>query len=285
MPASRTTTILLACSLVFLAGCASPLGGGDDRGRYEVPERYPPGVSESGVEDAYELAGAHREELRNRSRTVEDRSVARYENGTLLQGAESTIRLDGAGGYYAVGATRGTHVDSGERTAEWWSNGSVGLAMYREGDRRSYRRNQGTRIDRVRLNRFVRLLVHLEPEHAGKTIRDGRRGVVYHPSRRGHDPGKTTRDGRRVHVLTATGDDVPPGADVFRLENVRNVSFRAWVEPSGVVREWHLEYTGDWNERTIRFEQRMRITDVGETTVPRPDWTDEALNRTNSTSR
>lgn len=258
MSASRTTVTLLVCSLVLLAGCGNPLGGGDDRGQYDVPERYPPGVSGSGVDDAYELAGAHRDQLRNSSRTVEDRSVARYENGTLLQEAESTTLLDGAGGYYGVGTTRGTHVRSDERTAEWWSNGSVGVAMYLQGDDRSYRRNRGTRIDRVRLNRFVSLLVQLEPEHVGKT----------------------TRDGRQVHVLAAEGDEVPRQVDFLRLENVRNVSFKAWVDPRGIVREWHLEYTGDWNDRTIRFEQRMRITGVDETTVPRPDWTDEALNRT-----
>jgi len=255
----RATVAVLVCSLVLLAGCGTPLGGDDDRrGRYEVPERYPPGVSEAGVEDAYELAGAHRVELKNSSRTVEERSLARDENGTVLHSLEWRTRLDGDGGYYAVGSTRGTSVESGGGTAEWWSNGTVGLGLFNSSEGRSYQRTRGTRADRIRLDQFVPLLVALEPEHAGTTMREG----------------------RELHVLAAEGDDVPSSANVLRLQNVRNVSFRAWVEPSGVVRRWHVEYTGDWGERTVQFERGATISDVGETTVPRPDWTDEALNRT-----
>jgi len=65
-----------------------------------------------------------------------------------------------------------------------------------------------------------------------------------------------------------------------RVRAVENVSFRALVASTGVVRLYHLEYTAHAEEGTIRVTETVRFTRVGTTNVTRPAWVDTALDET-----
>lgn len=96
---------------------------------------------------------------------------------------------------------------------------------------------------------------------------------------------RTTRDGATVYRIRATTTSPPTTVESLtygrpRVRAVENVSFRARVAPTGMVRLYHLEYTAHADEGTIRVTETARFTGVGTTTVGRPAWVDTALNET-----
>jgi hypothetical protein len=67
-------------------------------------------------------------------------------------------------------------------------------------------------------------------------------------------------------------------ASQLRVESVENVSLTALVSEEGLVREYYLEYTATLGENTSRVERTVQFTALGETSVERPAWYDEATN-------
>ena len=61
-------------------------------------------------------------------------------------------------------------------------------------------------------------------------------------------------------------------------------TFEGLVGPEGFVYHNRLTYTATTeNGSTLRITESRRYEEIGETTVSRPLWYDEALNRTNAT--
>lgn len=98
------------------------------------------------------------------------------------------------------------------------------------------------------------------------------------------DHATRTTDGSTRHVYTASGATTMPELLLESLEidqeHVTEFSLRMVVTDRGLVEEHHMTigYTKDGRDVTIT--QTMRYADVGSTTVPTPDWIDEAREKT-----
>ncbi|MFC7139199.1 hypothetical protein ACFQMA_05020 [Halosimplex aquaticum] len=60
------------------------------------------------------------------------------------------------------------------------------------------------------------------------------------------------------------------------LTDPRNVSLTVRVTGEGVITRWRLAYDATLTNQTVRVTREARLTDIGSTTVRRPDWVDTA---------
>jgi hypothetical protein len=60
------------------------------------------------------------------------------------------------------------------------------------------------------------------------------------------------------------------------LREPRNVSLTVAVTDRGVIERWRLAYDATLANRTVRVTRDARLTDIGSTTVRRPDWVGQA---------
>lgn len=286
--------VLLACALV-LAGCSGFVGDGpgaevggeasDDGGSAAsvtpapVPaatgtERLAPGLTDAGVTSASELAVAHNRVLRDRSFTLRTNRTTTYANGSVRSHTAGIVRVEPNGeaigtryertGVPLIRLTSGSTIVRSER----WFGGEQGLAAvaYANGTREYYRQpaNDGSVILRSFTNdgeRYGRLLSGVETRVTGRVERDG-----------------TTLYRVRSSGLSSGLVQFP------RFESVGNGTFEGLVGPEGFVYHHRLTYTATTeNGSTLRITESRRYEEIGETTVSRPLWYDEALNRTNAT--
>ena len=98
--------------------------------------------------------------------------------------------------------------------------------------------------------------------------------------------GDATRNSTTIYRVAATNVTNPTAFAVADdVSDLRNVSFRAQVTPEGFVRAYRIDYNATLGGegvpgatgRTIRVHRVVRYTDLGNTTVERPPWYDEAL--------
>lgn len=295
----RAHCVLLACALL-LAGCSGFSGGGSEAGigadgvgaegkesdggvadvtpapvpPVETEGQLAPGLTEAGVESPSALAVAHNTVLRNRSFTMRTNRTTTYANGSFRG---RTIELaQVAPDEAAFGATyRVEGVPVTSRTDEFpvvrserWFDGRRALiaSTYTNSTTRYYRQSADAGSLALRSlvddgGRYARLL-------------DGAETRVV---------GRIERDGETVYRLAAT-DLSAVLAQVPWVESVRDTSFDALVSSRGFVRAYRLSYTATIEHgSTLRVTESTRYTALGETTVSRPSWYDEALNRTNAT--
>lgn len=246
--------------MVVLGGCSGLVGGGSDRGTVTpapVPtagETYPPGVSEGSVEPAV-LGKAHSRFLARTSYTVVSRQRISGADGTL-RWTNRTRRVAAGGDAYAGWFNR-TVVDFPAGTLpvtlEYWTNGSVHATRRFVGDEPTFYgwANAPSPIEGVDGSRVL-----------VSTLRAVRVGVVDRPS------GVVLVGSalRRPGLLPT-----PP-----YVTDLRNVSLTARVREDGVVTRWRIAYDATVKNRTVRVVRRTVVTDVGNTTVRRPDWIDTA---------
>lgn len=91
-----------------------------------------------------------------------------------------------------------------------------------------------------------------------------------------HAPvGVTTYDGVEVVELTAARADVKPDALVGNT-TVETFESRLLVDRSGRVRLFEYRIVGTTDGEPFSFRLRFRLSDVGSTTVERPDWVSRA---------
>lgn len=85
----------------------------------------------------------------------------------------------------------------------------------------------------------------------------------------------TTYEGTRVVDLTATRADIKPDALVANT-TVDAFESRILVDRRGRIRLFTYRISGTTNGDPFGFRLRFRLSNVGSTTVERPDWVDRA---------
>jgi hypothetical protein len=99
------------------------------------------------------------------------------------------------------------------------------------------------------------------------------------------ESGSSTVDGVSTTRYTASGTDDVGDADAIvgaNVSSVEELELNAYVDGDGVIRRLTIDFAGE-NQNGERITQSLTydITDVGSTTVPEPDWLDEARNSSN----
>lgn len=260
---THRTATLAFCVLILLTGCNGLLDDvtGEKRGSYDVPERHPPGIDQDGVTDTRVLLANHTAALRNRSVTVRSDHVQRFrDNDTVRYQSRTTERVGESGSYFTVYRRDGYDSDvlgTSPRRVERWSNGSTALLKVTRNGTTDYRPTWPlAKGQRARYETLLLLLSDIDP-----TL-DGTR----------------TLEGREVYVLRANRDNMSIGLPNDRVaRTARNLSFVAWVEQSGLVRGYRLEYDVSIANSTVRVTETLAFEDIGSTTVPRPSWVETAV--------
>ncbi|MEF8830398.1 MAG: hypothetical protein V5A23_02540 [Halobacteriales archaeon] len=260
----RVLVTVAVALLVLLAGCGgtaeptadSPAETTSPDGPSPTPTvglddvKLPTGVSESGVTDADALVSAHADALSGESATVamdfrlevngSGQNVSF--RGKVTPDADAgwiqVTLQDGVGTYYTEAGTTYQRVESGGETT------------------------YGT-TDEVSA-------IPAEPRFgADARIGDAVRAANWTAT------GVVERNGTRLIRMEATHVSVPDSVDVANASAVES-SGVLLVDTEGVVHHVsvHTRVTAD--EKTVVYEIEVTVTDVGATTIQRPDWVDEA---------
>ena len=284
MSRSVPRTALIA-GLVLLAGCnglfgptgntAGSDGGttprsatpGEPNGGYgttRAPGELPPGMTHGGIRDPWRLAQAHAAVLRNTSYTVTSASTNWFPNGTLATQQAMTSRSGANGTRSAsVRMLSGPGLSSPENLARYdaWTNGSA-----------AYVRTELTNgtVEYARWPGF--------PTVRDPTGRDTLYGLYATYEFTVAD--QFERGGTTYYRLVST--ELGPNATT----PFSNASVSILLDERGVVREYHVSGEKTAGSETFLVDRTVRFSALGNTTVGRPAWLDEALrNTTDAPSR
>lgn len=257
----RPTWLLVA--LVALAGCSGLSAPTPTVTPAPVPGDgvdYPPGVDDRGVYSPAELASAHDAALAPASYTRVETLTARTANGTPWATRTVRTRVAPDGRRHTVAelggpeATYPSPFRDAMRVEVYVENGIVYFAGWNEtADYASFERaGGGVSVDRLRL-----LLSAFETR--AEPVRRNGTTLVRVESTRLADPYYLESAERAVR-----GD-------------VRDGEFRALVTPDGLVREYRVVVTVAVDGTLVRVERDVGFRAVGETTVERPAWYDDAV--------
>ena len=257
----RSLAVGLVVALAVLAGCGGVASDGSGQTLTPAPvptaQQFPPGVTAEGV-SASALVAAHQNRLlaTNFTATVERRVVDA--NGTVAR-SQRRHRV-AAGGEPYFGRYNRTFLRFGIRrpvdSVAYWS-GTDGFAVRFDGDGTStldWSRDRDRSLDVDGSRQLRRLL----------------------------DVFSTTTVERRADrvVLTATGaSDLSALPGPTYVGDRRNASARIEVGRDGLVTDWRVAYDARFDDRPVRVVTTVRLSEVGTTTVPRPDWVDAASDR------
>lgn len=239
MSARRVALVLAVCLL--LAGCMGQAGA-----------PTPPGITSDGVADTSALIDAHTEALQSTSFTVKSTRTMRSPDPEFTVTTNRTWRLNGST------PVRG-------RSVQTISAPDTAPEQYRAGPNRieAYR-NGSTAVERVTTPngssiRHVDLLnssVRLNPALHRPTINELTTGTNVSV-----DP--VSQNGTTLYRVSA---------DLADTGLRSNASLTLVVTPEGVVRELRTARTVRYRSGPRRITQRVRISDIGTTTVERPQW-------------
>lgn len=238
---------------------------------------HPPGVEPSGVADGSALAAAHAAALGNSSYTLVTNRTVWAANGSLRSAL--TVRLALSAGpsrdYHATVSTDGPGaplvVGEPPTRAEYWANDAVYLRRRTVDDRTVYSRYDDTDAYVGTWSFWLgTAALDLGPET------DLRSTLEAFETRVADD----SRDRDRVHLVGTAAGSEEFVDDPGELERVENATLHAFVTESGFVQSYHVVYdaTLDDGER-VRVRRTVRFERVGTTTVGRPPWYDEAMER------
>lgn len=270
--------------LVVLAGCSALAPGPDTDANPETVTPAPvptdsglaPGVGPSTVTDASALAAAHGAALGNESYTLVTNRTVRTANGSLRSAL--TVRLALSSGpsrnYHATVSVEGPAaplvIGEPPTRAEYWTDDEVYLRRQTIDNRTVYSRYDDADAYVGTWSFWLgTVALDLGPEIDLQSTLEGFETRVADRSPAG-----------RVHLVgTAVRSEgfVDNPAEVERVENA---TLHAFVARSGFVESYHVVYdaTLDDGER-VRVRRSVRFERVGTTTVDRPSWYDEAMER------
>ncbi|WP_255198313.1 hypothetical protein [Halorarius litoreus] len=255
------------CLLLLLAGCnatapetptpettAAPVPG--------APDDYPPGIDASGVVDPVALANAHGAATGRRYVVVSNYTV-QYPNGTLRSSVSQRSRVTAVEwtATVSVGGRRPGVISNTPATATFYSDGRL-------------------LVERIRRGNETKYLYIPPPEYNGGNgfYNSLRRPVPY------RDPWALTAslDTRTLGVDNGSAVVAADGiADrslftaVVDVGDPANVSYRATVASTGLLRDQRLTYEGELFDGPVRVTRTIsyRRLDGG---VQRPPWFETA---------
>lgn len=268
----RSSVVLLA--VVLVAGCGGFAPTDPNAETTMTPAPVPtaqatpvsrPAALAGGL-DARAVSFRHGAALTQRSYTVRERTVVRYENGTV-RSSLAIVRHVASGTYAAtVNATGDRHpLGAGRVRATFWSDGPRLLYTIT-----SNRTTYGV-IDPANYSFWTNRYVALAYPRPGRT--------VYTPFRV-----TTPRVVGRTMAPTrfrVVGDDTTAPQLIDTPSGVsapRNASLGAHVDPNGVVRYYRFSYEATADGAPVTVVTVVRYEDIDRTTVERPDWYEKAVN-------
>lgn len=221
----------------------APLPGALAEAGDEAGRGYPPGVGPDGVTDAQRLVAGHEATLHDTSYTVRLTTTREAANGSVQTQYVRELRVATPVRFHYVLTVRDAR---GQRRIERWRAGDEAFAAETTDGERTYDRLEAptrpTLVTDAELNRFV----GIEPSRLAGTV---------------------TRNGSTLYRLVGGPSDV---------SGLSNVSYVALVDSSGRLASYTVTYevSQHGETRTVRVEASFEA--VGETTVERPPWYDEA---------
>jgi hypothetical protein len=272
--------IVLFAAAVVLAGCNGLVLGGDETSTstltpVAVPtdeptptpvSRLAPGLTGQGVTNAFALGEAHASALDDTSYTMRESHTVEYANGTVYNHGTTDVRLTTNESRYSLHQNAsGTLFGGGTFARAIWSNGERVITAETTNDSTSYdapRNVEGEPIPPREALMFdstkrQQLYAYLGAVETRVTDR-------------------TTRNGTTLYRVAATNVTDPAAFEV-QWTNPRNLSLVALVDSRGLVHEYRLDYTATLGGSPVDINRRVRYTDLGNTTVERPPWYDEAI--------
>ncbi|GGM45860.1 hypothetical protein [Haloarcula argentinensis] len=252
IPGRIRLTVVVAV-FVVLAGCSgvpwsptvtpSPTSG-------ENTSALAPGLTESGVTDAWALTKAHRDHLTNTTYTKRSYRSIRA-NGTLLQNLSATMKR-GHGGQYLYEL----HIGGTER------NPTRAITVFR---------NDSMLVQRTAYENGT--VVHVGAEKATTPGKE-RYGAVYSKLVASNTTVAETveRNGTRLYRVESVGE--PDTSSAYT--NASNYEFSALISPEGFVHEYHVSYATSRDGRPVTVTVSLQFTERGQTTVHPPAWASKA---------
>lgn len=270
---------LLALLLVF-AGCNAISLGGETQTATLTPAAVPtdeptptpvrqlaPGLTGAGVTDPFTLAATHSSILNDTSYTFRENATVRYANGTIADRSVTRTQFAANENRFHIVQNGSDMAVRGLRGVSLWSNGERVFMARMSDNGTSYNVPRGSDSEPVSPRRF--LSFGTNRERIASLFRSVETRVADSEQRNG-----TTR--YRVESTTVTNR----GAFENDWQNPRNVTLIADIDSQGLVREYRLTYAATLDGAPVRIERHVRYTDIGNTTVERPSWYDDAIERT-----
>ena len=271
----RSTSVLFLVLCLTCAGCGAPSQSQPSETTVSpapvpVPEQVAPGVSTAGISNLSALEQAHYTRLQNTSYTSRSQRTVTVANGTMLRRENLTVRMR-PDRFSLLRRPEGSPLFRPAPIAdrfEFW-------VTEREGLSRVMLRNGSTRYDtQPSANSSFYQEVRTEPGGASVSFIDSSNTRTT----------QITRNGRTLYRVTTNTLDENALYTRYGTTDVRNVSLTALVTPEGVIQELDCEFTIQLRDREYTITRSLQYADIGNTTVVRPPWYEEAIAATNVSS-
>ena len=271
MTRSVQAGVLVLVAAMVLAGCALPFGADDDTTPTPEPtlsptptptpepdDPYPPGVSETALENSTELLTAHVETITESGYEATAEVNTTAERGGFLIGVESFARTtveENASAYNEQRQALGGPV---EQSQSFWSNSSTEYIRTQENDQVTYEENetrhQGVLAGRPLIDPFV--------EGGNFTVQEVNETA---------DPAETTLVADEIEDEEALEEGLPSGVQEIEWMNAEMI-----VDEDGRILSLEVEVgvimAGENRIHAVDYA----LVEVGDVEVERPDWVDEA---------
>ena len=251
----RRYALLLAVGcLVALAGCSGALT--DDGKKTQKQMVYPDGVSENGT-NVSKLLDSHESALNASSFALRLNTTQNTSMGNQSLSLAAT-----------VGPNR-------EKVLVNVSGAGRNVTSYETAEKRYTRLSMGGRTVYRVTDRMPQGAQFVPGSYTGATY------VERFAQHANFTPNGTTQfQGRTVVVLEADGSNVSAPAGT----NVTGYDARLLVDERGIVRTFEATVRTEASGAYSRVSLAMTISDVGEVSVAKPGWLDEARNQSGTTS-
>lgn len=304
----RQYTPLVLAILILLAGCSGTPGDGSTATpstttpeqtspgattttattASPAPATFPPGLTADGVTDPSALAETHQKQLRNSSYTVEHALTVQYENGTtalryaydarVAAGGAPLVANETATNLYirtprqrlANGTTRGGLVLA-EQVETWSAQNRTLVAITRSNEATTYVSDRfwkepATRHEWAGRTAEIQFYLDVLVEANSTTVSEISDG------------------GATFYEVTSPGLEKPLDREFEirdrTLYNLTREQIRLQIAPHGVVHSFTSHGQATYNGQPVTVTHSFRVTNVGNTTVTKPAWYDEARNAT-----
>ena len=228
--------------------------------------RLAPGLTGQGVTDPFALGEAHASALDDTSYVLREDFSVEYANGTVYNRGTTHARLAANDSrYYVRQNASGLLFGGGAFARAIWSNGERVLVADMANGSTSYDSPRNVEGESV-------------PPREALTIDPTKRQQLY--AYLGSVETRVTRtetqNGTMLYRVEST-EVTNPAAFENQWTDPRNLSLVAFVDSRGLVHGFRLDYGAALNGTPVDVHREIRYTNLGNTTVERPPWYDEAI--------